>query len=319
MRYAYYPGCSVGGTGRAYEESLLAVLGAFDTGLDELDDWNCCGASAAHSVDENRSVALSARNLALAEATTPGPGPVDLVTPCAGCYHALLAAQGSLEDGRGIAARIDRALDVVGLRYERRIHVRHVLDLLVNEIGVEQIQTAVTRPLDGLKVACYYGCLLVRPNAIFDDQHDPTSMDRLMQAIGAEPIDWPMKTRCCGGSCYGADPFSGTTPQGALSLSHAILREAKRRGADAVVTACPLCQFNLEAFQEPMEREFGTPLDLTVGYFTQFLGLALGLDRRRLGIHRMLRWRLPEREPALVGAPVAAEHAPATPEGGDDA
>ena len=301
MRYAYYPGCSVGGTGRAYEESLVAVLSAFDAGLDELNDWNCCGASAAHSVDPDRAVALGARNLALAETTAPGTTPVDLVTPCAGCYRALLETQGSLEGQRDVAKRVDHALGTVGLHYDRRVRVRHVLDLLVNEIGLDKIQEAVTRPLAGLKVACYYGCLLVRPNAEFDDQRDPTSMDRLMTAIGAEPIDWPMKTRCCGGSCYGADPFSGPTAQGALALSHAILREAAGRGADAVVTACPLCLFNLAAFQAPMTREFGTPLDMTVGYFTQFLGMAIGLSERELGIHRMLRWKLPEREPATVG------------------
>jgi heterodisulfide reductase subunit B2 len=317
MRYPYYPGCSVNGTAKAFEESLVAVLEAFEVGLDELDDWNCCGASAAHSIDEDRAIALSARTLALAEDRAPGSVPVELVTPCAGCYRALLTAQRSLEEQPAVARRIDGALRAVGLRYDRRVRVRHALDVLANEIGVERIAAAVTRPLDGLKVVCYYGCLLVRPDATFDDQHDPTSMDRLMGAIGAEPLDWPLKTRCCGGSCYGADPFSGTTPQGALSLSHALLREASRRGADAVVTACPLCQFNLEAFQGQMTREFGTPLDLTVGYVTQFLGLALGLSERQLGISRMLRWRLPEREPAMAGA--VAEHAPAGQEGGDDA
>lgn len=304
MRYPYYPGCAMEGTGRAYEESLAAVLAAFDVRLEELEDWNCCGASAAESVDEVRAVALAARNLALAEAGSPDGEPVELLTPCAGCYRALLAAQGALEDGRKIGPRIEHALERVGLRYTRRVVVRHALDVLANGIGVERIAAAVTRPLTGLRVACYYGCLLVRPEARFDDQHDPTSMDRLMRAIGAEPIEWPMKTRCCGGSCYGADPFSGTTPQGALTLSHAILREAARRGADAVVTACPLCQFNLEAFQEQMTRHFGTTLDLTVGYVTQFVGLAIGLEERALGIHRMLRWRLPAgREPMAVASP----------------
>jgi heterodisulfide reductase subunit B len=301
MRYAYYPGCSVVGTARAYEESLRVVLDRLSTGLDELDDWNCCGTSAAHSVDPDASVALGARNLALAERTAPGDGPVDLVTPCAGCFRALLSAQASMENDGGIAPRVDHALETIGLHYERRVHVRHVLDLLANEIGIERVQEAVTRPLQGLRLACYYGCLLVRPNSTFDDQRDPTTMDRLMSAIGAEPIEWPMKTRCCGGSCYGADPFSGPTPQGALSLSHAILREAKRRGADAVVTACPLCQFNLEAFQEQMTREFGTQLDLTVGYFTQFLGLAFGIDEERLGIGRMLRCHLPACEVVGMG------------------
>lgn len=302
MRYAYYPGCSMSGTGRAYEESLLAVLETLGAGLDELDDWNCCGASAWSSVDEDKALALSARNLALAEGRTQGPAPVDLVTPCAGCFRALLAASRSLEERGAAAGRIDGALQVVGLRYDRRVRVRHVLDMLVNDVGLETITAAVARPLTGLKVACYYGCLLVRPHATFDDQHNPTSMDRLMQAIGAEPIVWPLKTRCCGGSCYGADPFSGTMPQATLWLSHALLREAKRRGAHAIVTACPLCTFNLEGFQDRIAREFGEPVDLTVGYFTQFLGLALGIDERKLGIHRMLRWHLPEPERQPVAA-----------------
>ncbi|GIU99438.1 MAG: heterodisulfide reductase subunit B [Actinomycetota bacterium] len=303
MRYPYYPGCAMEGTGRAFEESLVAVLGAFDVRLDELEDWNCCGASAADSIDEVRGVALAARNLALAEATAPNEGSVDLLTPCAGCYRALLLAKQALRDGRGLRPKVQRALEAVALPYPGRVRVRHVLDVLATEIGPDRIREAVVRPLSGLRVACYYGCLLVRPEATFDDQRDPTSMDRLLRAVGAEPIDWPMKTRCCGGSCYGADPFSGTTPQGALTLSHAILREAKRRGADAVATACPLCQFNLEAFQETMERRFGTPLDLTVGYLTQFVGLALGLEERALGIHRMLRWHLP---PPRGSAPVTA-------------
>ena len=311
MRYAYYPGCSVGGTGRAYEESLVAVLEALGAGLDELDDWNCCGATAFQAVDEDKGIALAARNLVLAEGRAPDSEPVDLVTPCAGCFRALLTAHGSLEERGPVARRIDGALGAVGLRYGRRVRVRHAVDLLVNEIGIEAVSEAVTRPLEGLKVACYYGCLLVRPTATFDDQYHPMSMDRLMQAVGAEPIDWSLKTRCCGGSCYGADPFSGTMPQATLWLGHAILIEAKRRGAEAIVTACPLCQFNLEAFQGPMSREFGEPVDMTVGYITQFLGLALGVPERKLGIHRMLRWRLPAREPAAAAAPAA--------EGGGDA
>lgn len=306
MSYPYYPGCAVSGTARAYEESLTAVLETFGVNLDELEDWNCCGASAAPSVDEERATALVARNLALAEQRADGSRSVDLVTPCAGCYRALLTAQTVLEGRASIARQVEGALRAVGLTYEGRVRVRHVLDVLANEIGSEAIAARVTHPLEGLRVACYYGCLLVRPNAVFDDQHDPTSMDRLMRAIGAESLDWPLKTRCCGGSCYGADPFSGTTPQGALALSHAILREAARRGADAIVTACPLCQFNLEAFQGQMTREFGTHLDLTVGYVTQFVGLALGIEERRLGIHRMLRWHVPtprrESEPAVAVA-----------------
>lgn len=300
MTYAYYPGCSAAGTGKPFEESLTAVLERLDVDLQELDDWNCCGASAAHSIDVDRSVALVARNLALAEATKPDDGPVDLLTPCTGCFRAMLSAQGTLARQGAVAERVDHALDVIGMRYDRRVRVRHVVDLLAFEIGLDRLKGAVVAPLEGLRVASYYGCLLVRPDAPFDDPHAPTSMDDVMRAVGAEPVDWALKTRCCGGSCYGADPFSGTTPQGSLALSYAILREAKRRGADVIATACPLCQFNLEAFQNQMNREFGSDLDITVGYLTQFVGLALGIDEKTLGIKRMLHWRLPDKQRVSV-------------------
>ena len=293
MNYAYYPGCSLKDSSNAYEESLLAVLGALGVGLDELDDWNCCGATAYSSVDQMKAFAMSARNLALAEATAHGTAPVDLVAPCAGCYMTLLKTQRYLKEHRSVADTIEGALEAAGLHYGGQVRVRHPLDLLVNDIGLERVADAVTRPLGGLKVACYYGCLLVRPYATFDDQHNPMSLDRLMQTLGAEPIDWPMKTRCCGGSCCGG-PLVGTIREAGLRLISVLLQEARRRGADMVVTACPLCQFNLECFQDRVAAEFGEPVELTVGFFTQILGLALGLDERRLGIQRMLRWQLPE-------------------------
>ncbi len=306
MSYAYYPGCSAAGTGRSYEESLLAIFDALGAELDPLDDWNCCGATAYPAVDEAKGFALSARNLALAEVAAPAPAAVDLVAPCAGCYRALLKAQRALQDGGAATERVGEALEAVGLRYEGRVQVRHPLDVLVNDIGVERIAAAVVRPLEGVRVACYYGCLLVRPYATFDDRHDPTSMDRLMRAVGAEPVDWPMKTRCCGGSCYCGGPLIGTMPEATLRLSHGLLKEAEKRGANVIATACPLCQFNLEAFQGQMAREFREPVDMTVGFLTQVVGVALGLDERTLGIHRMLRWRLPEPAPAAAQGGVHA-------------
>jgi heterodisulfide reductase subunit B2 len=293
MNYAYYPGCSLKGSSKGYEESLLAVCGTLGVGLDELDDWNCCGATAYSAVDQMKAFAMTARNLALAEGTADGTDPVDLVAPCAGCYMTLLKTQRYLKQHRSVADTIGGAFEAAGLHYDGRVRVRHPLDLLVNDIGLERVAEAVTRPLRGLRVACYYGCLLVRPYAAFDDQHNPTTMDRLMEALGAEPIDWPLKTRCCGGSCCGG-PLVGTIREAGLHLISVLLREARRRDADVLATACPLCQFNLECFQERVGREFGEPVELTVGYFTQLLGLALGLDERRLGIQRMLRWQLPE-------------------------
>jgi heterodisulfide reductase subunit B len=307
MSYAYYPGCSLKGSSEAYERSLLAVFEALGGDLVELDDWNCCGATAYSSLDEGKAYTLAARNLALAEAQHDGGQPVELVAPCAGCYMTLLKTQRRLQEHAPVEAKVERALLAAGLRYEDRVRVRHPLDVLVNDIGLDRISGAVSRPLEGLKVACYYGCLLVRPYATFDDQRNPTSLDRLMQVLGAEPIDWPLKTRCCGGSCCGG-PLVGTIREAGLRLMYVLLRDAKARGADVLVTVCPLCQFNLECFQERVSRTFGEPVELTVGFFTQVLGLALGLDERTLGIDRMLRWELPEldrvvrQEVAGVGA-----------------
>ncbi|MGO9975185.1 MAG: CoB--CoM heterodisulfide reductase iron-sulfur subunit B family protein [Solirubrobacteraceae bacterium] len=306
MSYAYYPGCSLKGSANAYEESLLAICERLGVGLDELDDWNCCGATAYWAVDQMKAFAMTARNLALAELTEPGSAPVDLMAPCGGCYMMLLKSQRYLKEHQSVADTVEEALEAAGLHYDGRVRVRHPLDVLVNDIGLERVASAVTRPLSGLKVACYYGCLLVRPYATFDDQHEPTSMDRLMAALGADPIDWPLKTRCCGGSCCGG-PLIGTIREAGLRLISDLLQDAKRRGADVLVTACPLCQFNLECFQERAGREFGTPVELTVGFFTQILGLALGLDERSLGIQRMLRWQLPE--PASMRGGGAHVHA----------
>jgi len=225
MNYAYYPGCSLKGSSNAYEESLLAVCETLGVGLDELDDWNCCGATAYSAVDQMKAFAMTARNLALAEGTAPGTAPVDLLAPCAGCYMTLLKTQRYLKEHRAVADTIEGALESAGLHYGGRVRVRHPLDVIVNDIGLERVADAVTRPLEGLKVACYYGCLLVRPYATFDDQRNPTSLDRLMQALGAEPIDWPLKTRCCGGSCCGG-PLVGTIREAGLSLISALLQEA---------------------------------------------------------------------------------------------
>jgi len=298
MSYAYFPGCAAKSTGRPYQESLVAVFQALGSGLEAIEDWNCCGATAYQAVDVAQATALGARNFALAERARPGPGPVDVVAACAGCYRALLKAQQAMAQGGAMAERVNRALGTVGLTYQGQARSRHPIDVLVNDIGLEKITRAVVKPLKGLRVACYYGCLLVRPYALFDDSHQPTSMERLFRAAGAEPVDWPLRTRCCGGSCYCGGPLVGALPEATLELSHELLVDAKRRGAEVVVTACPLCQFNLEAFQGQMHRVFGDRPRVTVGFFSQLLGLALGIDRKKLGIQRMFRWELPDQDRA---------------------
>jgi heterodisulfide reductase subunit B len=281
MSYLYYPGCSLKSTGRAYEESLLPVFEAFGSPLKEIDDWNCCGATAYMSISELKAFALSARNFALAERSGNGADAVDVVVPCAACYLGLNKALRYLNEHEEVRTPVKQALQAAGLDYSGRIRIRHPLDVFVNDIGLKTITAQVKDSLAGLKVASYYGCQIVRPFADFDDQHRPMTMDRIMKALGAEPVDWPLKTRCCGGS------LTGTVDEVGLRLSYILLKEAKRRGASIVATACPLCQFNLECYQAKMGDMFGEPVDIPVVYFTQLMGVALGIPPRTLGLQRL--------------------------------
>ncbi len=276
MKYLYFPGCSLKGTGKAYEESLLAVFRALGVELKEIDDWNCCGATAYMSVDEAKSYALAGRNLAIAEREE-----LDVIAPCSACYLGLNKAQKSLQDHPEIRARVTKALAAAGLEYHGKVKVRHPLDVLINDVGLDAIAKRIKSPLKGHKFAPYYGCQIVRPFASFDDQYDPKTMDKLLAAAGAENVTFPLKTRCCGGS------LTGTVPEVGLRLAYIILKEAKKRGAEAVVTVCPLCQFNLDGYQDQIARKFEA-VDMPVVYFTQVLGLAMGLSADELGLKRSI-------------------------------
>lgn len=280
MRYQYFPGCSLKSSGRSYEESLLAVFRMLEIPLAELDDWNCCGATAYMSVDEVQAFALAARNLALAEKTSTD-APVELIAPCAACHLVLLKTQRYLTEHGELREKVTAGLRAVGLTYGGGVRVRHPLDVLVNDLGVEQIAKRVTQPLKDIKVACYYGCQVLRPFATFDSIHTPTTMDRIVKALGATPVDWPLKTRCCGGT------LMGTIPETGLRLNRILLKEAKRRGADILITVCPLCQFNLECYQDQIGQKFGESVALPVLYLTQLMGMAFGLTDRDLGIQRL--------------------------------
>jgi len=275
MKYAYFPGCSLKGLGRAYEESLLPVMERLGVELVELDDWNCCGATAYMSVDEGKACILAARNLALAEKT----GPHDLITPCSACYLVLNKTKHYIEDSPEINASVQRALGAAGLKYGGHTRVRHPLDILVNDVGLDVIREKVVRPLKGLKVAPYYGCQVVRPYATFDDAWNPTTMDRLLATLGAEVVPYPLKTKCCGAS------LTGTLPDTGLRLTYILLKEAVRRGADVIATICPLCQFNLDAYHDQLARQWG-PVPIPTVYFTQLMGLAFGLPESQLGLNR---------------------------------
>lgn len=278
--YLYYPGCSLKGTGRAYEESLLEVFRAMEIPMVELEDWNCCGATAYMSIDEMKAFGLAARNLALAEQQNDGEM-VDLVAPCSACYLVLTKVKEYMSEYSNIGKQIEGALNAANLRFRGHVRVRHPLDILLNDFGVEKILEHVTNRLDGVRAACYYGCQLVRPYAAFDDQYNPTSMDTILSTVGVETIEWPLKTHCCGGS------LTGTMQNVGLRLNYILLREAKKRGAEVVVTACPLCQFNLECYQDRIATSFGEKVDVSVAYFTQMIGLSFGVPEKKLGIKRL--------------------------------
>lgn len=281
MKYIYYPGCSLKSTGKLYEESLLAVFDALGIKYEELNDWNCCGATAYMAVDEKKAFVLAARNLALAEQQLKDEEEVNIVAPCSACYMILLKTQKFLEDNPEDMAVIKAALKESGLEYNAKAKVRHPIDVFINDIGEQEITKRITKPLKGIRVASYYGCQTVRPYSTFDDQRNPVTMDKIFKAAGAEVVDWSMKTRCCGAS------LTGTIQEVALPLSYVILHEAKKRRADVVTTACSLCQFNLECYQTDIDKKFKTDTKIDVIYFTQLLGLALGLDPKKLGINRL--------------------------------
>lgn len=289
MKYSYFPGCSLKGLGRAYEESLLPVMKHLGVELEELQDWNCCGATAYMAVDEAKACVLAARNLSLAEKSGQ-----QLLAPCAACYLVLNKTKHYFTEYPQMRARIDRALSEVGLAYQGDTPVRHPLDVLINDIGLEAIRMKVSRPLWGLKVAPYYGCQLVRPYATFDDQYNPTSMDRLLEALGATVLRYPLKTKCCGGS------LTGTVPEAGIRMVYILQNEAKKRGADCIATVCPLCQFNLDAYHAPVNAEYG-PISVPTVYFSQLMGLAFGLPEDELGLGRAaipFKWRPSEVAPA---------------------
>lgn len=275
--YAYYPGCSLETLGRAYHLSAVAVMRALDVELREVEDWNCCGATAYFHIDELMAYTLSARNLAIAERTG-----LDLVAPCAGCYKNLHTTAQKLRADAELAEHINEALAADGLHTSGAPRVRHLIEVLVEDVGVEQIRARVRIPLRGLRVAPYYGCQVVRPQRTGEEAESVRFYEDLLAAAGATPVAFPARLRCCGGSLI------ATERPVALSLVHDVVASAAAAGAHVIATLCPLCQVNLECYQgQAHEAHDGVP-PVPVLYFTQILGLALGIPARRLGIGREL-------------------------------
>ena len=278
MKYPYYPGCSMHATGRSYDESIKAIAPALGLELEDVDDWNCCGATAYMSVNEVLSFSLSARNLAKVK----DAGGDQVCVPCNACYTNLRKTEHYLAEFPELKAKVDTALAEGGMKYDGGVKPRHLLEVMVEDIGLDRIKAAVKKPLEGLKVAPYYGCQIVRPLGLAEHPDDPVSLDHVISALGATPTYFPMKTVCCGGSLV------LTREDVALRLCRNLLLCAQQGGADCIVVACPLCQMNLDGYQKKINKRYGKDFHFPILYFTQLVGMAFGVPASELGLKRGL-------------------------------
>jgi len=277
LRYAYYPGCSLSSGAKEYDISVRAVFEHLGIELVELEDWNCCGAVHAGVNSAEAGVVLPARNLALTE----DQGFDKVVVPCSGCYLNLRRAGQRIAADKGVRAMVGEHLKD-GLELKGDIEVLHPLYMLLTEYGLDRLKEQVVNPLGELRVASYYGCMLTRPKDIFDSAERPTGLDDVARTLGAQVVDYPMKAKCCGGAL--ALSHSGVTAK----LTGDVLASAKQADADVVMLACPMCHTALDMYQGKAERAIGQSLGLPVLYFSQVMGLALGLDPGSLGFERHL-------------------------------
>jgi heterodisulfide reductase subunit B2 len=271
MRIGYYPGCSLHATSREFDESLRATATALDVELAEIDDWSCCGATSGHATNHLLSVALPARNLALAEEQ----GLQEVLAPCAACFNRLASASHSIREDAGLEEKIK---EILARPFANTVQVRNIMELY--RALIPQITEKSAGRLKGMKVACYYGCLLVRPPGVvaFDDAEQPTSMDDICRATGATAVNWNLKVECCGGS------FSLSRTASVIRLGRAILEDARRAGAEAIIVACPMCHSNLDFRQSAMTRSGETPMPVL--FLSELVGMALGLPAPDLGMER---------------------------------
>jgi len=273
--YAFFPGCSLESTAKDLEMSTYAVTKALRIDMKELPGWTCCGSTPAHSTDALLAASLPARNLAIAEKLGK-----DMVVCCAACYGRLASANYALSRDEKLRAEV---AEITGEEYEGGVRVVHFLQVLRDEVGIQEIRDSIEKSLGGLKVACYYGCLLTRPRelSILSDPEDPQLMEDILAAAGASPIEWPYKIECCGAS------FSISRTETVKRLVGDILRMAKESGAECIAVGCPMCQSNLDLRQDDIEKASGE-IGLPVFYFTQLLGRALGIPDSELGINKLM-------------------------------
>lgn len=274
-KYAYFPGCSLEKMAQSYHLSAMETTRELDIELQELEDWNCCGATTYFHVDEILAYTLTARNLAMAEKAS-----LDLVAPCSACYKNSYFTRAALLEDPDLADHINFALEEDDLSFSGDIAVHHLMEIYTKDVGLDEISSKVTHPLKGLRVAPYYGCQIIRPQKDHEDVEQPQFFEDLLTAIGAQPVKYPPRLRCCGGSLI------ISSRQTALDMVRILLQSAITNEATVIATACPLCQVNLECYQQQVNQEFGTNFSIPVMYFTQLLGLAMGIPPKRLGVGR---------------------------------
>ena len=279
--YLYYPGCSMEGSGRSYRESLQGICEPLGITLEELNDWNCCGATEYVSLSTTPAYAMIARNLAIAAGEKKAGE--SLVAACSACYLNLAKADHYMGAQPALNARVNDALGAGGLHYDPgTVKVRHLLEVILNDVGLEAVKAAVKKPLTGLKVAPYLGCMVPRPDVdgAYTNHEQPNDLDRLLRALGADVVDYPLKTECCGGL------MTQVAPKVGLELIRRLVAEAERREAVMMVTVCPMCQINIDAYQGEMNAMFHTHHKMPIVFFTQLMGVAFGLEPKRVGVGR---------------------------------
>ena len=274
MKFGYYPGCALHGSSFDYEKSVRACLKVLDVNLEELDDWLCCGATAAHSINQKLATALPARNLGIAEKQGLG----EVLAPCPMCSMELIKAKEAITASDELRKEIS---DIVELPVTGSTSIVNLIQVF-QAVGLDTLKAKQTQMLDAYHPACYYGCLLTRPPKTlkFDDCEHPSSMETILGGLGAKVVEWNYKTECCGAGLTLCDPDS------VVRLSHKIIDNAKKHGADCIVVACPMCQMNLDMRQADVEKKLGVKLGMPIYYLSDLVGLALGLSAKDLCINR---------------------------------
>jgi len=297
VRYALFPCCSSEHMAAAYTQSARAVMELFNIELTDIPDWNCCGATEYLSINRLAHYALSARNLALVP-----QGHSQVITSCSLCFSNLRRTDKVMHEHPDINEAVNDALAEGGLHYNPGVlRIRHFLDIFLNDVGVDALFTKVTTPLSNLRIAPFYGCMLTRPGDGFDHPEHPTSMDRILTALGATVAEFSMKSNCCGGHMPHIKAIT------AYELLRRILKSAQKSGADAIAVLCPVCQINLDAYQDDVNKHFNTHFNIPVLFFTQLMGLAFGLDPLALGIGKEIVSAEPVLTKMRVGRPETKE------------